>query len=313
VDTSPALPEPLAAPNAFAPAANPVVAYLAGLGPGSRRTQAKALHTVCRIIGGADVDLAGFPWSRITFAHSAALRQELATRYAPATANRLLAAWRGALRAAWRLGQLPEAAYLRAVDVKDLRLSGMLRGRVLGTDERRRLFAHAVNDPRPVGRRDAAMLVLLYGCGLRREEAASLATHEITPEGIRVVGKGGKWRLVPVPPAYAALLDAYRATLGHGPLLRAIHPRTQEITPRGITPSGVRKALIARLRAAGCATATPHDLRRSYITDLLSADVDLLTVASLAGHTRIDTTRKYDHRPHAARIAAVAVLGTEGE
>jgi len=114
---------------------------------------------------------------------------------------------------------------------------------------------------------------------------------------------------VPVPPAYAAVLDAYRALVPHGPLLRTVHPRTHELTARGITASGVRKALIARARAAGCGVATPHDLRRTYITDLLSHDVDLLTVAELAGHARVDTTRKYDHRPHAARVKAVAVLG----
>jgi site-specific recombinase XerD len=300
------LPEPLRGPIAVA-AENPAVAYLAGLAPRSRVTQAKALRTVCGIVGGVD-NPATFPWHRVTFAHSAALRQELAARYAPATTNRLLAAWRGALRAAWRLGIVDESVFLRAIDVRDVRLSGRLRGRAVPRDEREQLFAHADADPRPVGRRDAALLVLLYACGLRREEAASLTVADLTPDGISVVGKGGKLRCVPVPPAFAPRLDAYRALVAHGPLLRAIHPRTSEITPRGLTASGVRKALAARVYAARVTPSTPHDLRRSYITDLLGHGVDLLTVAELAGHARLDTTRKYDHRPHAARVAAVTVL-----
>jgi integrase len=65
------------------------------------------------------------------------------------------------------------------------------------------------------------------------------------------------------------------------------------------------------VRATGIVAATPHDLRRSYITDLLNRDVDPLTVAGLAGHARIETTRKYDRRPHATRVAAVATLGDD--
>lgn len=300
--TLPATITPLAAANA-------AVAYLAGLAPSSRITQAKSLRTVCRIVGGDDADPTTFPFDRITFAHSAALRHALAERYAPATANRLLAAWRGVLKAAWRLGQMPDGAYLRAVDVQDVRLSGELRGRALADDERTRLFDSARQDSRPLGLRDAALLVLLYACGLRRAEAVALDVTDLTPDGVRVRGKGGKHRLVPVPPAYAAPLLAYAGTIpGEGPLLRAVDRHTGILTGRRLSLDGVTKILAARIRVAGIADATPHDLRRSYITDLLNRGVDPLTVAGLAGHASIETTRKYDRRPHAARVAAVAGL-----
>jgi integrase len=292
-------------------ASNAAVAYLAGLAPSSRITQAKALRTVCRVVWGPDADPANCPWQHITFAHSAALRQMLASSYAPATTNRLLAAWRGVLKAAWRLEQISDAVYLRAVDVQDVRLSGELRGRALPGDERNRLFDHARSDPRAIGRRDAAMLALLYGCGLRRAEASALDVADVREDGLHVRGKGGKVRVVPVPPAYAVLVLAYLDSLGAGPLLRSVHRDTGALTETRLSADGIAKALGTRVRAAGLTAATPHDMRRTYITDLLNRDVDPLTVAGLAGHARLDTTRKYDRRPHASRVAAVATLGDD--
>jgi len=216
------------------------------------------------------------------------------------------------LKAAWRLGQLDTDAYMHAVDVKDVRLSGELRGRALQGDERTRLFDAAMSDPRPLGRRDAAMLALLYGCGLRRAEAAALDTGDVREDGLHVRGKGGRVRVVPVPPVYARLVQSYLDSLDTpGPLLRSVDRDTGALRPSRLSVDGVHKALAARVRATGIVRATPHDLRRSYITDLLNRQVDVLTVAGLAGHARIDTTRKYDRRPHATRVAAVATLGED--
>ena len=295
-------------PEPIVIADSPAVAYLATLGPKSRKTQAVALRTICRILGDAAGNPASFPWQQVTYAHAAALRQALGARYAPATTNRLLAAWRGVLRAAWRLGVMSDAAYLRAVDVKDVRKSDVLRGRALPAEELALLFASAQCDPRPLGRRDGALLVCLYACGLRRAEAAGLGLSDLTADGLRVRGKGGKVRLVPVPPDYLPILQDYAAELSEGPLLRAVDKDSGELTAAPMTPSGVAKAVASRIHMAQIRVATPHDLRRSYITDLLGHGVDVLTVADLAGHARLDTTRRYDHRPHEARVAAVTVL-----
>ena len=296
---------PVSTPNA-------AVAYLAGLAPSSRETQAKALRRVCELVWGPDADPANVPWHSVTFAHSQALRVVLANAYAPATTNRLLAAWRGVLKAAWRLGQLGTDAYMHAADVQDVRLTGELRGRALAGDERTRLFDGAVSDTRALGRRDACLLALLYGCGLRRAEAAALDTADVREDGLHVRGKGGKHRVVPVPPVYARMVQAYLDTLDTpGPLLRSVDRDTGTLRATRLTVDGIAKALAARVRATGIGAATPHDLRRSYITDLLNRDVDPLTVAGLAGHARIETTRKYDRRPHASRVAAVATLGDD--
>ncbi|MCP4467661.1 MAG: hypothetical protein GY813_13035 [Halieaceae bacterium] len=94
---------------------HPAAVYLARLGKGSRRTMRTALNTVAEIATGTP-DATVMPWSQLRYQHTAAIRATLAERYAPSTANKHLAALRGVLREAWRLGQLDGDDYHRAVD-----------------------------------------------------------------------------------------------------------------------------------------------------------------------------------------------------
>jgi hypothetical protein len=84
---------------------NPAVVYLAGLGEGSRRTMHQALNTIAGLaIEGSDA--LAFPWASLRFQHTQAIRSRLAEIYAPATANKMLSALRGTLKAAWKLEQM---------------------------------------------------------------------------------------------------------------------------------------------------------------------------------------------------------------
>jgi integrase/recombinase XerC len=152
--------------------------------------------------------------------------------------------------------------------------------------------------------RDTALLVLLYGCGLRIGEALSLTCADI-PEGdtMRVVGKGRKERIVPVLAVVRQALTAYR-----------------DICPFAATPDsplflGKRgKALVARVaqrhmenirKYLGLAeTATPHALRHSFATHLLADGGDLRTIQELLGHASLSTTQRYTV-VDAARLAQV--------
>ncbi|GHE00862.1 tyrosine recombinase XerC [Defluviimonas sp. 20V17] len=143
------------------------------------------------------------------------------------------------------------------------------------------------------GARDAAVVTLLYGCGLRISEALALtgAAHPL-PDTLRVTGKGGKERLVPVLPAARAAVARYVALCPappapQGPLF---------LGARG-GPLGRRQVAKvmeqARLALGLPASATPHALRHSFATHLLSAGGDLRAIQELLGHASLSTTQAY--------------------
>ncbi|WP_346427356.1 tyrosine recombinase XerC [Caulobacter sp. 17J65-9] len=143
------------------------------------------------------------------------------------------------------------------------------------------------------GARDAAVLTLLYGCGLRISEGLSLTRADAPlPETLRITGKGGKTRMVPVLPAVRAAVDAYLAEVPFAltpdePLFRA--KRGGALSPRHV------QATVQRLRGRlGLPdSATPHALRHSFATHLLGAGADLRSIQELLGHASLSTTQKY--------------------
>jgi integrase/recombinase XerC len=140
--------------------------------------------------------------------------------------------------------------------------------------------------------RDAAVLTLLYGCGLRISEALELTRSDAEHQPLVITGKGGKTRLVPVLAAAREAVDRYITlcplALPPGkPLFRGV--RGGPLNARNI------QLLIARLRGAlGLPdTATPHALRHSFATHLLTGGADLRTIQELLGHASLSTTQVY--------------------
>ena len=141
--------------------------------------------------------------------------------------------------------------------------------------------------------RDAAVLTLLYGCGLRISEALALDRRDV-PDGdsLRVLGKGGKERLVPVLPVVREAIAAYLelcpfAGDAAAPLFVGV--RGRRLGPRAI------QARMQQLRSAlGLpASATPHALRHSFATHLLGSGGDLRSIQELLGHASLSTTQRY--------------------
>jgi len=146
-----------------------------------------------------------------------------------------------------------------------------------------------------VAARDAAVLTLLYGCGLRISEALGLRREEAPIPGvetIRVTGKGGKTRLVPILPAVAEAVAAYLRLVPHG--LPADGPLFVGVRGGPLSPRIVQLAM-ERLRGAlGLPdSATPHALRHSFATHLLAGGGDLRTIQELLGHASLSTTQVY--------------------
>jgi integrase/recombinase XerC len=152
------------------------------------------------------------------------------------------------------------------------------------TDEDRPAWARA---------RDAAVLTLLYGCGLRISEALSLRRRDAPlGEGLRITGKGGKTRIAPVLPAVREAVDLYLAECPFAlpmdePLFRAT--RGGPLGPRAVQA----QMAILRGRLGLPSSATPHALRHAFATHLLGAGADLRAIQELLGHASLSTTQKY--------------------
>ncbi len=144
-----------------------------------------------------------------------------------------------------------------------------------------------------VGTRDAAVLTLLYGCGLRISEALSLTGSDVPlGETLRIIGKGGKERIVPVLPAARAAVAQYLADCPFPPEDDAALFRGARGGP--LSPRAVQKVMAqARMQLGLPATATPHAMRHSFATHLLNAGGDLRAIQELLGHASLSTTQAY--------------------
>jgi site-specific recombinase XerD len=302
------------------PAQNPAAVYLASLTSAqSRRTMRRCLATLAAmLLGRTDADPLTLTWQNLSYAHSAALRTQLAERYAPATANKHLAALRGVLQMARRLGLMSADAAAAASDVKGVSGSTLPAGRMLSTGEQRALLA-ACADGTLAGVRDAALIALLLGCGLRRAELVALDVGDVGEEGVVVrSGKGRKQRVVPLPSgtrhALEDWLTARRVNTEQlciyaetAPLFLSLDRRPQYRGKR-ITDQTVLTVVLRRAAQAGVADLSPHDFRRTYLSQLLDLGVDLSVAQQLAGHASITTTARYDRRGEAARRRAADLL-----
>jgi integrase/recombinase XerD len=174
--------------------------------------------------------------------------------------------------------------------------------RVLRVDEVDRLLA-APDRTTPIGRRDVALLELLYASGARVAEACGLdlAAMDLPGGLVRLAGKGGKERIVPLGAPAVAAIEEYLAS--GRPVLAAARPPEGAVTDAVLLNTrgrrlGTRDARSIVQRAAliaGLGLVTPHTLRHSTATHLLEGGADLRMVQELLGHRSLATTQRYTH------------------
>lgn len=163
-----------------------------------------------------------------------------------------------------------------------------------------------------IAARDVAVVTLLYGCGLRISEALGLtgAAHPL-PDSLRIKGKGGKERLVPVLPAARQAVARYVALC---PLdLTPEAPLFRGLRGGALQPSLIAKAVAnTRMQLGLPATATPHAMRHSFATHLLEAGGDLRAIQELLGHASLATTQAYTAVNTAHLMAVYAAAHPHG-
>lgn len=287
---------------------HPAAVYMASLAPGSHRTMRRALGVIAGILVDQDVaDPLSIPWHELRFQHTAAIRAQLGSRYSYTTANKMISAMRGVLKATWRLGLMSADDYHAAVAIENIKGETVPAGRSIPQGEIVALMGTC--DQTRTGIRDAAVFAVLYGCGLRRRELVSLNLTDYDQASGRLLvrGKRNKQRSVPVVGGVMRALGDWLTVRGpaDGPLFVGTGNRNRN---GRLTTQAIYDMLQTRAAAAGIDDLSPHDFRRTFVGDLLEAGADIVTVQKLAGHANVETTARYDRRDEKTRQRAAELL-----
>jgi len=283
----------------------PVALYLARLAPSSRQTMRYVLQEAADRLGAEDVAIDEFPWHQLQPGHITALVSALrADGYAPNTSSLYVNAIRGVMNQAWQQSLITQDHLLKIRAVKAGGGTRLTKGRNLRRTLIRELMDVCAADPRPQGLRDAAIIAILYGSGMRKSESVNMDLWQVNVEerSLRVVGKGNK-ELIKFAPAWAfekleQWLAFRRDNLPDGAsdddfLFNRIR-RGNHITRERLTKHAIYYIAKQRGRQVGV-DIMPHDFRRSFITRVIE-EYDVSIAQKLAHHANIATTVSYDVR-----------------
>lgn len=278
----------------------------------SRRAMRAAIEHIAEILTNGRCDVWTLPWGELRFEHTAAVRARLIELQKPATVKRKISALKGVLRAAWRLGQIEIEDYHKAIDLDAVKGVTLPRGRMVPPGELAALIAACVADPTPAGARDAGLLAMLAGCGLRRSEAVALTLDDYEAAFGAVTvreGKGHKERMNYVRGGAQDAVEYWLSVRGPdaGPLFLPTGHRGK-IYLRQLSDQTAMDILSRRCDEVAIRHYAPHDLRHTYITNLLGAGIDIHTVSRMVGHASVETTKIYDRRGEDEKQNAASAL-----
>jgi integrase len=160
------------------------------------------------------------------------------------------------------------------------------------------------------GTRDAAIIALMYAGGLRRDEVIGANNYDPTTGKLVIIGKRNKQRTVYINNGAADALEDWLDLRGDGPgpIFLAINKGDKIRLGKQLSPQAIYGMLAKRAENAKVRDFSPHDLRRTFISDLLDAGVDITTVSKMAGHASVNTTARYDRRPEETKRKAAELL-----
>lgn len=289
---------------------NPAQVYLGKLTPKARRVQLDALNVVASILqpGANYLDI---PFERLEYQHAQKIRADLTERYSAASVNRILSALRETSKQAWLLGLIPADQYLRLCEVENVRGYTLPAGRELQPGEVNALISACIKDPSAAGYRDAAIIALMVTVGPRRDEVANITLEDFNPEtgNLKITGKGNKQRSTYLANGtMAAMLDWLEVRGSQPGRLFIPVNKSGKMVFTSLTNQAIYNMLAKRGAEAGVSNFSPHDCRRTFISDMLEAGADISTVAKMAGHSSVTTTARYDRRPELAKKKAAGLL-----
>lgn len=229
----------------------------------------------------------------------------------PATINVYLSALKGVAKEAWRKKLISVETYQHIKEVKRVKGTRSIKGRALELDELNQLIDYCMQQEGVIAMRDAAVIALVYGAGLRRHEAAGLLLSDVSLKdgSVKVLGKGNKERINALHDRNLDIISVWLDERGMtpGPLfLRA--RKGNRLVNEPISGQTIYDIIIRRYKEAGLKRLTPHDLRRTFATKLLENGEDVFLVQDLMGHSSVETTKNYDRRDEKAKKKAAKAL-----
>ncbi len=204
--------------------------------------------------------------------------------------------------------------YHRAIAIERKTGQRLLTGRTLSIGEIQALFHVCAQDKSVKGSRDAALIAVLYGAGLRRSEVVAVDLADwMEQDNCLIVrsGKGDKDRTNYLDEGAVAALTDWLVWRGDAP--GALFYPTRKgglVEARRMTDQAILVILRQRELEANLASFSPHDFRRTFASNMIDAGVDIVTVQNLMGHASPVTTARYDRRGEAAKRRAANLLHT---
>ena len=218
--------------------------------------------------------------------------------YAGASINQRLTAIRKLATEAADNGMIRQEVAAAVLRVKGARQHGVRSGNWLTRDQTQKMLQTPDVD-KLTGKRDRALLAVMFGCGLRRSEVCALTfAHVQQREGrwviVDLIGKHGRVRTIPVPSWVKAAIDRWveAAGIAEGAIFRAIN-RGGRIWGDGLTPKVVRQIVVRHSASIGVGSFSAHDCRRSFAKLCRTAGGELEQIQLLLGHASVATTERY--------------------
>ncbi|WP_345853453.1 tyrosine-type recombinase/integrase [Shewanella algae] len=292
--------------------ANPYTLYLSRLAPNSRRSIESQMRSVGRLMDWPDSAI-GIRLSNIDYQTAMQIRALLIHEdWSARSVNRAMTAIKSIVKVAALMGKADMQQVTHISSIQNMK-HGAHQGTPLTVGQVNDLFEVLGRHKSIYGIRMQAIFALFLGTGLRRSELAALTMedYDSTKSAITVVaGKGNKSRVLFLPLWVDQHLCQWlqQRTLKPGKLICKCSITGMLDHSRSVSSHTLYRLVRDNLDAIGVSGASPHDLRRTFITRLLEQNIDINTVRQMAGHADISTTTIYDKRGDAFMREAAAAL-----
>lgn len=293
------------AQGAKQPYVSPSLRYINSLSSDrSKTTMDYALNRVSKMMNGQDH--VNFPWEKLNVDVVQYIKDKLVKdSLRPTTINTYLTAIKQVCKNAWLDKLMDHDTYLRISNVSGVKGKRVSKGRSLQAEEIKKLLTTCSDKSKPTNIRDAAIIVIMRSCGLRREEVVTLKKSSINSSNreINILGKGNKERKLRIPKGAYPIIErwinfksSYKWRNNEPEYLFVPIHKTGALLSRKLSGQAIHDLLQARTKAADIAKFSPHDIRRTFATEMLKNEVEITDVQKMMGHSDVSTTQIYDKR-----------------